>query len=135
MAIRDKVNLSIEIKHPEHGVSGRVNLVEIYEETDPPRDVVIFGNGQADRSPCGTGTGAKMALLHAQKRLKIRQPYPYQSIIGTEFVGEIFAEKQMSDRIAIVPAVTGRTHIIGLQKFVIDDEGPCKYGFGLSRGA
>lgn len=135
LKIREKVNLAIEIRHPESGEPGRVNLVEIYEETDPARNVVIFGSGQADRSPCGTGTGAKMALLHSQGRLKIGQPYPYQSIIGTEFIGEILAEKQMSDRVAIVPAVTGRAHIIGLQKFVVDDEDPFRYGFGLLKSA
>ncbi len=135
LAIRDEVNLNIEIRHPESGEPGRVNLVEFYEETVPPRNVVIFGSGQADRSPCGTGTGAKMALLHAQNKLKVGQPYPYQSIIGTEFVGEILEEIQLKERVAIVPAVTGRAHIIGLQKFVIDDEDPFKYGFGLLKSA
>lgn len=131
LAIRDKVNLGIEILHPESGEAGRVDLVEIYEETDPPRNVVIFGSGQVDRSPCGTGTGAKMALLHVQNKLKVGQSYSYQSIIGTEFVGKILSEKQMKDRIAIIPAVTGRAYIIGLQKFVIDNEDPFKYGLCL----
>ncbi|MCF6266978.1 MAG: proline racemase family protein [Desulfuromusa sp.] len=131
LAIRDMVNLGIEIRHPDSGEAGRVNLVEIYEETDPPRNVVIFGSGQADRSPCGTGTGAKMALLHAQNKLKIGQHYPYRSIIGTEFVGEIVAEKQMKDRIAIIPAVTGCAYIIGFQEFVNDDKDPFKFGFCL----
>jgi proline racemase/trans-L-3-hydroxyproline dehydratase len=135
LAIRDKVNRGITILHPESGEPGRVDLVEIYEETTPPRNVVIFGTGQVDRSPCGTGTGAKMALLHAQNKLQVGQPYPYRSIIGTEFVGEILEEKQIRDRIAIVPAVTGRAHIIGLQKFVIDDEDPFKYGFGFLKSA
>lgn len=132
LTIRDKVNLGIDIRHPENGEPGQVNLVEVYDEgTDPPRNVVIFGAGQADRSPCGTGTGAKMALLHSQNKLKVGQPYPYQSIIGTEFVGEILREKPIKDKVAIVPAVTGRAHIIGLHKFVIDDEDPFKHGFGL----
>lgn len=135
LVIRDKVNLNIAIIHPETGEPGRVNLVEFYEETDPPRNVVIFGDGQADRSPCGTGTGAKMALLHEQNKLKVGQSYPYQSIIGTEFIGQILTEKRMKDRVAIIPAVTGRAHIIGLQKFVIDDEDPFKFGFGLQKSA
>lgn len=56
------------------------------------------------------------------------QPNPNQSIIGTEFIGEILAEKQMRDRVAIVPAVTGRAYFIGLHKLVIDDEDPSKKG-------
>ncbi|SEA78399.1 proline racemase [Desulfuromusa kysingii] len=135
LEIRKKVNLNIDIRHPDSGEPGQVNLVEFYEETDPPRNVVIFGAGQADRSPCGTGTGAKMAMLHAQKKLMVGQRYPYHSIIGTEFIGEILEEKQMKDRVAIVPAVTGRAHIIGLQKFVIDDDDPFKYGFGFLKSA
>jgi proline racemase/trans-L-3-hydroxyproline dehydratase len=135
LAIRDKVNLNLNIMHPDSGEPGCVNLVEFYENTEPPRNVVIFGSGQADRSPCGTGTGAKMALLHAQKKLTVGQPYTYRSIIGTEFIGEILAEKRMSDRVAIVAAVTGRAHIIGLQQYVIDEEDPFKYGFDLLKGA
>jgi proline racemase/trans-L-3-hydroxyproline dehydratase len=136
LVIRDKVNRSVAIRHPESGEPGRVNLVEIYDEdTTPPRNVVIFGSGQADRSPCGTGTGAKMALLHAQNKLKVGQPYPYQSIIGTEFVGEIVSERQLKAGVAVVPAVTGRAHITGFHKFVINDEDPFKYGFGLSKSA
>ncbi len=72
-----------------------------------------------------------MALLHVQNKLKVGQSYSYQSIIGTEFVGKILSEKQMKDRIAIIPAVTGRAYIIGFQKFVIDNEDPFKYGLRL----
>lgn len=135
LAIREKVNCKLEIVHPETGEKGQVNLVEFFEETSPPRNVVIFGSGQVDRSPCGTGTGAKMALLHFQKKLGIGELYPYRSIIGTEFVGEILGEKPVGDRLAIIPGVTGRAHIIGLQKFVVDEEDPFKYGFGLLKSA
>jgi len=135
LAIREKVNQGLEVVHPETGEEGRVNLVEFYEETAPPRNVVIFGSGQADRSPCGTGTGAKMALLHFRNKLGVRQPYPYRSIIGTEFVGEILEEKIMCDRIGIIPTVTGRAHIIGFQEFVTDEDDPFKYGFDSLKSA
>lgn len=135
LAIREKVNGGLTVVHPQTGEKGRVNLVEFFEETSPPRNVVIFGSGQADRSPCGTGTGAKMALLHFQNRLGVGEPYPYRSIIGTEFVGKIEAEVRLADRWAIIPTVTGRAHIIGLQKFVFDEEDPFKYGFGSLKSA
>ncbi len=133
LAIREAVNRGIEIRHPESGAPGRVNLVEVYDEAaDPPCNVVVFGSGQADRSPCGTGTGAKMALLHSQGRLTVGRPYPYRSIIGTEFVGEIVAETKMHDRVAIVPAVTGSAHIMGFHQFVVDAQDPFKEGFSFS---
>jgi len=135
LAIRESVNRALEIRHPGTGELGKVNLVEFFEETAPPRNVVIFGSGQADRSPCGTGTGAKMAWLHSQKKLGIGELYPYRSIIGTEFVGEILAETTVGDRRAIIPTVTGRAYITGLQKFVFDEEDPFKYGFGSLKSA
>jgi proline racemase/trans-L-3-hydroxyproline dehydratase len=129
--IRETVNNEIDIVHPATGKRGEVDLVEIFEETSPPRNVVIFGSGQVDRSPCGTGTCAKMAMLHAHGRLKVGQQYKYRSIIGTEFYGKIVKEAMVGDYEAIVPEVTGSAHIIGIQQFVIEEEDPFKYGFEL----
>lgn len=131
LTLREQVNRLLRFSHPLTGQPAQVGLVEFYEETSPARNVVIFGGGQVDRSPCGTGTGAKMALLHARNQLAPGQPYPYRSVIGTEFVGEIVEEVSLGQMTAIIPAVTGRAHIIGLQQFVVDDEDPFKYGFGL----
>lgn len=135
IAIRKMVNSSLKILHPETAASGKVSLVEFFEETLPPRNVVIFGSGQADRSPCGTGTCAKMALLHYQQKLGVGEPYLYRSIIGTEFVGEILGESSVGGRLAIIPAVTGRAHIVGLQQFIVDKEDPFKNGFDLLQEA
>jgi len=130
--IRETVNNEIDIVHPATGKRGKVSLVEIFEETSPPRNIVIFGSGQVDRSPCGTGTCAKMAVLHANNRLKVGQIYKYRSIIGTEFYGKIVKETRVGDYKAIVPEITGSAYIIGIQQFVIDEEDPFKYGFELN---
>ncbi|MEA1963922.1 MAG: proline racemase family protein [Candidatus Aerophobetes bacterium] len=129
--IRETVNNEVDIVHPATGKRGKVSLTEIFEETSPPRNAVVFGPGQVDRSPCGTGTCARMATLHAHKRLKVGQMYKYRSIIGTEFYGKIVKETEVGDYEAIVPEVTGSAYITGLQQFVMDEEDPFKYGFQL----
>jgi len=130
--IRETVNNEIDIVHPVTGKRGKVSLVEIFEETSPPRNAVVFGPGQVDRSPCGTGTCARMAVLHAHKRLEVGQIYKYRSIIGTEFYGKIVKETKVGDCEAIVPEITGSAYITGIQQFVMDEQDPFKYGFELN---
>lgn len=129
--IRETVNKQVDIVHPATGDKGKVDLVEIFEETRPPRNAVIFGLGQVDRSPCGTGTCARMAVLHAKNKLAVGQTYRYKSILGTEFQGRIVEETTVGDYQAVVPEITGSAYIIGIQQFVIDEEDPFGYGFQL----
>lgn len=132
LTIRDQVNQHTKIFHPGTGSPAQVNLVEIYAKTNPPKNIVVFGAGQIDRSPCGTGTSAKMALLHAKGRLEIGEPYAYQSIFGTAFRGRIVEILQVGDKSAIVPEITGRAHITGIHQFVINDDDPFKHGFTIN---
>lgn len=131
LAIRKAVNRQFQFSHPVTGLPAFVDLTEIYENTDPPRNIVVFGAGQVDRSPCGTGTSAKMAFLHHKGRLKPGEPYAYQSIFGTEFTGEIVKETTAGDRPAIVPEITGNAWITGFHQFVVDDTDPYRYGFNI----
>jgi proline racemase/trans-L-3-hydroxyproline dehydratase len=131
LAIRTAVNRQFSFSHPETGLPAKVDLTEIYENTDPPRNIVVFGAGQVDRSPCGTGTSAKMAFLHHKGRLKPGEPYAYQSVFGTEFRGEIVKETTVGDRAAIVPEITGKAWITGFHQFVVDDTDPYRYGFSI----
>ncbi len=130
LAIRKAVNRQFTFSHPVTGLPATVDLTEIYENTDPPRNIVVFGAGQVDRSPCGTGTSAKMAFLHHKSRLKPGEPYDYLSVFGTRFTGKIIRETTVGGRPAIVPEITGKTWITGFHQFVVDDTDP--YGFGFS---
>ncbi|MCF8086944.1 MAG: proline racemase family protein [Desulfotignum sp.] len=130
LAIRKAVNQQFSFLHPASGLKATVDLTEIYENTDPPRNIVVFGAGQVDRSPCGTGTSAKMAFLHHKGRLKPGEPYVYQSVFGTEFRGEVVKETTVGDRPAIVPEITGKAWITGFHQFVKEDTDP--YGSGFS---
>ena len=136
MEIRAAVNEQLEVLHPvEPHVSG-VDLVEIYEEEPDDdidcRNVVVFGDGQVDRSPCGTGTSAKMAALYAEGRLALGESFVNQSIIGTCFTGRLLREASVGGYPAVVPEIAGRAYVTGLQQFVIDPRDPLKAGFQLA---
>ncbi|WP_246893358.1 proline racemase [Clostridioides difficile] len=135
MKLRDIINEKIEIQHPTLAHIKTVDLVEIYDEPTHPeatyKTVVIFGQGQVDRSPCGTGTSAKLATLHAKGELKVGEKFVYESILGTLFKGEIVEETKVADFNAVVPKITGSAYITGFNHFVIDEEDPLKHGFIL----
>ncbi|MCC0677410.1 MULTISPECIES: proline racemase [unclassified Clostridioides] len=135
MKLRDIINEKIEIQHPTLAHIKTVDLVEIYDEPThleaTYKNVVIFGQGQVDRSPCGTGTSAKLATLHAKGELKVGEKFVYESILGTLFKGEIVEETKVADFNAVVPKISGSAYITGFNHFVIDEEDPLKHGFIL----
>ena len=136
LMIRDIINSTVEIKHPTLEHIKTVDLVEIYGPAKNPQatyqNVVVFGEGQVDRSPCGTGTSAKMAALYAKGKLKIGEDFIYESILGTMFKGRVLEETMVGDYKGIIPEITGSAYITGFNHFVIDEDDPVKYGFSLS---
>lgn len=135
LVIRDVINRDIEVSHPEMPHINTVDLVEIYDDPTHPdahyKNVVIFGEGNIDRSPCGTGTSAKMATLHSKGQLKVGEEFVYESILGTLFKGKILGETRVSNYGAITPQITASAYITGFNHFVIDEDDPVKYGFLL----
>lgn len=131
MEIREKINRDHTITHRGTGQKAQVELVEIYEDGLQPKNVVIFGAGQIDRSPCGTGTCAKMALLHEKGMLNLNQPYVHSGIFGTTFTGRLIQETTVGGLRAVVPEIQGRAFITGIHQFVIDREDPVGNGFSL----
>lgn len=135
MAFMKIVNEQIQVQHPEKSHIKTVDLVEVWGPAKTPgatyQNVVVFGAGQVDRSPCGTGTSAKMATLHAKGELKVGEPFVYESIIGTMFKGRILGETKVGEYNAVLPEITGSAYITGFNQFVIDEEDPVKYGFLL----
>ena len=133
MAIRSWTNQQSRIRHPEAGVLLTIDLVEFYEQGDRDRNVVIFGDRQVDRSPCGTGTCAKMAFLHAVKKLPVGKRYPYQGILGTEFTGAIEKDVLVGDIPGIIPRITGSAYVTAIGSLVLTDNDPFPSGFSLAR--
>ena len=135
MELRDIINDQIEIQHPTLEHIKTVDLVEIWDEPTNPaatyKNVVIFGQGQVDRSPCGTGTSAKLATLHARGELKEGEKFVYESILGTLFEGEIVGTTKVGEYDAVLPKITGSAWITGFNNFLIDEDDPVKHGFLL----
>lgn len=133
--IRDIINKEIKIQHPVLEHIKTVDLVEFFDETDNPkanlRNVVVFGQGQVDRSPCGTGTSAKLATLHAKGKLKQGEKFVYESIASTLFTGEIVGTTKVGEYDAVIPQITGSAYITGFCQYVIDEDDPVKHGFRL----
>jgi len=118
-------------RHPESGDLLPVELIEFYEHDEHDRNVVVFGVGQVDRSPCGTGTCAKMAYLHAHGQLAVGEPYSYRSVIDTEFVGRIVGTTTIGKREAIIPEITGSAYVIGMGSVLLTEGDPFPAGFRL----
>lgn len=133
--IRDIVNQTVKVQHPEKKHINQVDLVEIYDAPSNPaadkKNVVIFGQGQFDRSPCGTGTSAKLATLYKKRELKENEEFIYESITGTMFKGEIVGLAKVGEFEAVIPKITGNAYITGFNQFVIDPDDPLQYGFCL----
>ncbi|QSX05960.1 proline racemase family protein [Sedimentibacter sp. zth1] len=133
--IRDEVNKSIIVSHPYLTHIKTVDLVEFYGPSKNPKaslqNVVVFGAGQVDRSPCGTGTSAKIATLFSKGILKINEEFVYESITGTLFKAKAIDEIKVGEYNGIVPQITGKAYITGFNHFVIDEDDPLKYGFKL----
>ena len=133
MTIRSWTNEQTETYHPATGERLTIDLIEFYEAGDPDRNVVVFGDGQVDRSPCGTGTCAKMAFMHATGKLALEKEYRYSSILSTEFVGKIMGETMVGDTPGIVPQITGSAYITAIGSLILTDGDPFPSGFSLER--
>ncbi len=135
LRLRDKINREYKVNHPYKPEIDKVDLVEIYDKASNPmadyKNLVVFGNNQFDRSPCGTGTCAKMATLYNRGELKLGEEFVYESVTGTLFTGKILEETKIKDYNGIIPEITGRAFITGKGYLICNEEDPFKYGFIL----
>jgi len=93
------------------------------------RNAVFYGDKAIDRSPCGTGTSARMAQWYAQGKLKVGEDFIHESFIGSTFHGKIEAVRKLGEIEAIVPSIRGWAKIYGHNTIQIDDDDPYAHGF------
>ena len=101
------------------------------KETSDGRNAVFYGDKAIDRSPCGTGTSARMAQLHAKGKLRQGEPFIHESYIGSTFEGRIEEETKVGDYNAIIPSVKGWARIYGHNTITIDEDDPYAFGFSV----
>lgn len=134
-SIATDINAQIRIRHPELSFADKVTHVEFSEpakgENADIRNCVIALPKVVDRSPCGTGTSAKAALLHAEGKLKVGQSFHHESIIGSVFKCEIIEETSVGGVPAIIPKVTGNACVMGFATWILDPKDPFPEGFLL----
>ncbi len=100
------------------------------ESSSTARGAVLYGEKAIDRSPCGTGTSARMAQWYAKGRLKAGEPFIHESIIGSTFKGMIVAETTVGAHSAVIPSIEGWARITGYNTIIMDDEDdPYAHGF------
>jgi len=133
--IRDAVNAQLKFEHPEYSFINSCTHVEFYgppsNENANAQNAVLFGDVGIDRSPCGTGTSAKLATLYAHNKLAINQEFVHESIIGSLFKARILETTTVGNYQAIIPEVTGSAHLMAMSTIFIDPEDPHKHGFLL----
>lgn len=133
--VKDYVKAKHTPIHPENdGIRG-VTVISITEDLKDEEDcktamnTVVVSPGRLDRSPCGTGTCARMAVLHARGLLKVGEVFKHRSIIGTEFISHIRGTTRVGDRQAVLPTIQGRAWISSYKQIVLDPTDPFPEGF------
>jgi proline racemase len=132
MAVIESANRTFHVYHPERPEVNTVDVTEFYDEnpaTGTGVSVVIYGESHMDRSPCGTGTTAKMTLLHYRGELGGGQVYKNASLLGTAFEGQIVKTVSIGNFDGIVGQVRGNAQITGYHQFVVDAHDPFPKGF------
>ena len=113
---------------PGPGIDGRNAMVMA---TDRLSDDPATWTGALDRSPCGTGTCARMACMHARGELSIDQPFVHQGMLDTTFTGRLIGETTVGDYPAVLPTITGRGWVTGRTEWVLDESDPFPEGYTI----
>lgn len=133
--LRENLNAAHDFVHPgDPGITGLRHVMWTGAPTaegSHARNAVFYGEKAIDRSPCGTGTSARMAQLHARGELKTGADFVHESIIGSQFRGRVEAETSIGATKAIVPSVAGWARMTGLNTIFIDDRDPFARGFSV----
>lgn len=143
-----KAAVQEQFVEPVHPENPEIRGVTIGQFSGPPtqpgadlKNTVIVSTGKLDwnrpgtwtgvldRSPCGTGTSAKMAAMWAKGELKLGQDFVHEGILGTTFTGRLIRETKVADQDAVVPTISGTAWITGFSQFVVDPEDPFPNGF------
>jgi 4-hydroxyproline epimerase len=132
--LRKRINEKYEFVHPEdptiHGCSHILWTGAVMDKMSTARNAVFYGDKAIDRSPCGTGTSARMAQWYTKGRLKKEDLFIHESIIGSKFIGTIDEETTIAGKPAIKPGIEGWARIYGHNTISIDEEDdPYAYGF------
>jgi proline racemase len=134
--VKRELEAEREIVHPlEPELNGLYGVIFWQHESDGTplvqRNVTVFADGEVDRSPCGSGTSARLALLHAEGRMRVGEELQHRSIVGSEFRSRIVEETEVAGMPAVVTEVEGSAHLTGRHEFVLAPDDELGLGFLL----
>ena len=145
--IKAAANEQLPVVHPEQPGFAGITIGQLsgppHDPANSRRNVVTVSTGTLDwekpstwtgaidRSPCGTGTSAKMATLHAKRALRVGDAFRHEGILGTVFTGQVIEETTVGEFGAIVPTITGQAWITGFASYVVDPTDPFPDGFTI----
>ncbi|MCO4317523.1 4-hydroxyproline epimerase [Phyllobacterium sp. 21LDTY02-6] len=131
--LRERLNAAYKFQHPEKAdINALSHILWTGAPTNPQahaRNAVFYGDKAIDRSPCGTGTSARMAQLAAKGKLAVGQEFVHESIIGSLFHGRVEGEASVGEKGAIIPSIAGWACMTGYNTIFIDDRDPFAHGF------
>ncbi len=124
-----------QVVHPENpGIRGVSHVMFTAPPTNARahgKNMVLYGPGGLDRSPCGTGTSARMAMLHARGQLPLEQDFVHESTLGSLFTGRLVGETRVGDYPAVIPTIKGSAYITGFNTLLVSPDDPFPNGFLL----
>jgi proline racemase len=134
--LRPAIEHELEVVHPEEPeLRGVYGVVFFQDESRAgaleQRNVTVFADGEVDRSPCGSGTSARLAILHDRGQIAVGQELVHRSVVDTVFTGRVVASTELAGRPAVVTEVEGSAHRTGTHRFLLDDSDPLGTGFLL----
>ena len=134
--IRLAAREQLDVVHPENTEIRGVSIVQLNRPFSGigkvTRNTCIVAPGRSDRSPTGTGTSARMAILHARGQMAVGETMIHESIIGSKFLGRIVSTTSVGGRPAIIPAIRGRAWITGFTTYLLDPDDPYPEGYLLA---
>ena len=133
MQVKGEITRTFSVVHPEEpdveGIYGTIFCGPAKGEGRSARNVTVFADAQVDRSPCGTGTAAVIALRSAQGRLEDGQDFVHEGIANTVFEGRVLGRTRVSEFDAVLTEICGSAYVTGYHTLVVDDDDPLKNGF------
>jgi len=133
MAVREAINAQLHVDVPGVGKTFVENVLvhELPDGAGVSPNALVWGPGQVDAAPCGSGTCARMALFHHRRLMTVGSTLVRRGLLGLDFTGRIAGETEVEGRRAILPEITGTAYLTGFSQFLFDPEDPVRAGYLL----
>lgn len=133
MAVREAVNAQLRVEVPGLGKTSVDNVLvhELPDAEGVSPNALVWGPGQVDPAPCGSGTCARMALFHHRGLMTVGSSFVSQGLLGLGFTGRIAGETEVEGRRAVLPEITGTAYLTGMSQFLFDPDDPLRAGYLL----